>query len=60
MISTVCQMTNGEIERVSLHDLGANFRDFLAKPVLATLVKLKVKLHSGLEFRNEMVQNLSM
>lgn len=60
MISTVCQMTNGEIERVSLQDMSANFKDFLAKPVLATMVKLKVKLHSGLEFRNEMVQNLSM
>jgi hypothetical protein len=31
-------MTNGEIERVSLAELGANFRDFLAKPVLATKV----------------------
>ncbi len=35
-----------------------NFDDFLAKPVLATNVILKVKLHKGLEFRNEMPQNL--
>ncbi len=46
-------MTNGEIERVDLNNLGANFKEFLSKPVIATKVQLKVKLHIGLEFRNE-------
>lgn len=36
-----------------------NFEEFLARPVLATNVILKVKLHKGLEFRNEMPQNLT-
>ena len=53
-------MTNGEIERVDASNIGDNFRDFLSRNVLATKVQLKVKLHKGLEFRNEMIQNLSM
>jgi hypothetical protein len=52
-------MTNGEIERVDTSDIGDNFKEFLSKPVLATKVQLKVKLHKGLEFRNELVTNLS-
>lgn len=59
-ISTVAQMTNGEIERVDANDIAANFKDFLSRPVLATQVKLIVKLHKGLEFRNELEQNLSL
>jgi len=58
-ISMVSQMTNGEIERVDTNNIGQNFREFLAKAVLATKVQLKVKLHKGLEFRNELIQNLS-
>ena len=58
-ISMVSQMTNGEIERVDTNNIGQNFKEFLAKPVLATKVQLKVKLHKGLEFRNELVQNLN-
>lgn len=59
-ISMVSEMTNGEIERVDASNIGDNFRDFLSRNVLATKVQLKVKLHKGLEFRNEMIQNLSM
>ena len=58
-ISIVSQMTNGEIERVDVNNIGQNFKEFLAKPVLATKVQLKVKVHKGLEFRNELVQNLN-
>ena len=58
-ISVVSQMTNGEIERVNTDNLGQNFKEFLSKPVIATKVSLKVKLHKGLEFRNELVENLS-
>jgi hypothetical protein len=59
-ISAVSQMTNGEIERVDVANISKNFREFLAKPVIATKVSLKVKLHKGLEFRNELIQNLSV
>ncbi len=58
-ISVVAGLTNGEIERVDTNDIGDNFRDFLSRAVLATKVQLKVKLHQGLEFRNELVANLS-
>lgn len=52
-ISPVCEETNGEIERVDPSQLLSNFGTFINKQVLATKVTLKVKLHKGLEFRNE-------
>lgn len=58
-ISRVAEMTNGDVERVDADNIGDNFKNFLAKQVLATKVQLKVKLHRGLEFRNELVANLS-
>jgi hypothetical protein len=58
-ISAVSAVTNGEIERVDTNNLGDNFKDFLSRDVIATRVQLKVKLHKGLEFRNELVTNLS-
>ena len=54
LITPVADLTNGEIERVNPKDLHSNFSEFLNKPVLATNVVLKVKLHKGLEFRNEL------
>lgn len=53
-ISPVAEATNGEIERVNPSDIQRNFGDFLSRAVLATRVELKVKLHKGLEFRNEL------
>lgn len=58
-ICPVAEATNGEIERVDPKDINANFQDFLSHQVLATKVVLKVKLHKGLEFRNEQPQNLN-
>lgn len=58
-ISVVSGMTNGEIERVDTNEIGENFRGFISKPVLATNTQLRVKLHQGLEFRNELLANLS-
>ena len=52
-------MTNGEIERDDTDDIGENFKDFLSRAVLATNVLLRVKLHQGLEFRNELNSNLT-
>ena len=60
MISVVSSLTNGQIERVDTHNLGNNVKEILSKPVIATNVKLKVKLHAGIEFRNELLKNLSM
>jgi len=58
-ISPVCEATNGEIERVDPRELQKNFGAFLSRQVIATKVQLKVKLHKGLEFRNEPSLNLS-
>lgn len=58
-ISPVAEATNGEIERVDPLDIQKNIGDFLSREVLATKVELKVKLHKGLEFRNEQPQNVS-
>jgi len=58
-ICPVAEMTNGEIERVNPREISKNFEGFLARMVLATKVVLKVKLHQGLEFRNEIPTNLS-
>ena len=58
-IIPVAELTGGNIQRVDPTDLKANFNEFLDKPVLATNVVLKVKLHKALEFRNEDAQNMS-
>ena len=58
-ICPVAEMTNGEIERVNPSDISKNFDGFISRMVLATKVVLKVKLHKGLEFRNEVPMYLS-
>lgn len=45
--------------RVDLNDMGENVENILDLSVLATSVTLKVKLHKGIEFRNEEAENLS-
>jgi hypothetical protein len=44
---------------VSPDTLTQNFANILAKPVIATSVVVRVKLHKGLTFRNELALNLS-
>ena len=58
-ICPVAEMTNGEIERVNPRDISKNFEGFMGRVPLATKVVLKVKVHKGLEFRNEQSLNLS-
>ena len=43
-----------------MRQLGNNVKQLLSRNVIATNVKLKVKLHAGIEFRNELLQNLEM
>jgi hypothetical protein len=52
-ITIVAELTGGNIERADPADIEKNFKEFLTKPIIATKVQLKVKLHKGLEFRNE-------
>ena len=58
-ISKVSELTGGDVQRVAPRDLIENFSNILSLPVLATNVQIKVKLHKGLEFRNEDAANLS-
>jgi len=46
-------MTGGEVSNVNPTDLTKNFANMLSLPTIATNVAVKVKLHKGLEFRNE-------
>jgi hypothetical protein len=43
-----------------VRQLGNNVKQLLSRNVIATNVKLKVKLHAGIEFRNELLKNLEM
>jgi len=55
-INSLCKiadLTGGDVQRVKPTEVTDNFASLLSLPVLATNVELKVKLHQGLEFRNE-------
>jgi len=47
------------VERVNPTTLTRDFTNLLQKPVIASNVVTKVKLHKGLMFRNELAQNMS-
>lgn len=58
-MSKLCELTGGNVERVNPTNLTKNFANMLSKPVIASNVVTKVKLHKGLMFRNELAQNMS-
>lgn len=58
-LSKLAEMTGGNVERVNPTKLTENFANILAKPVIATNVVTKVKIHKGLMFRNEPEANVS-
>jgi hypothetical protein len=58
-LSKVSELTGGEVELVDPKDLIGNFSNILSIQTLATNVTVKVKLHKGLEFRNQDPINLS-
>ncbi|CDW86904.1 type a von willebrand factor domain-containing protein [Stylonychia lemnae] len=58
-LSTISEHTGGSVERVDPVQLTQNFSNILKLPVIATNVITRIKLHKGLEFRNEDVNNLS-
>lgn len=58
-LATLAELTGGTVERVDPIQLTQNFANILQLPVIATNVVCKVKLHKGLEFRNEDPVNLS-
>ena len=58
-LSKLAELTGGNVERVDPASLTKNFANMLSDPIIATNVVTKVKLHKGLQFRNEVDQNLS-
>jgi Mg-chelatase subunit ChlD len=47
-LSSLCDLTGGQVERVSPDTLTKNFANILSKPVIATNVIVRTKLHKGL------------
>ena len=58
-LSKLAEMTGGNVERVNPTTLTQDFANMLSVPVIATNVDAKVKLHKGLQFRNELATDLS-
>lgn len=58
-ISNLCEMTGGAVERVNPADLTKTCNTFMSKPVIASNVVCKVKLHKGLAFRNENPEDIT-
>ena len=58
-LSTITELTGGNVERVEPEMLTNNFANILSVPVIAGNVTTKVKIHKGLEFRNEDAANVS-
>ena len=58
-LSKLAELTGGNVERVNPTTLTQQFANMLSVPVIATKVESRVKLHKGLQFRNELQENLS-
>lgn len=58
-LSKISEVTGGEVERVDPEHLTENFANILSLSVIATNVVIKVRIHKGLEFRNENTENLA-
>ena len=58
-LSRMCELSGGQIEQVQPHELEQDFAAILSQKAIATKVEAKVKLHKGLQFRNELEKDLS-
>ena len=58
MLSSVANLTGGDVLRVDPQKLSEDFADFLEEEIIATNTTLRVQLHKGMEFRNEKEENL--
>jgi hypothetical protein len=58
-LSRLAELTGGNVERVDPVSLTKCFANSLSAPIIASNVVAKVKLHKGLQFRNELDQSLS-
>jgi hypothetical protein len=58
-LSKLAELSGGNVERVDPISLTKNFANILSEPIIASNVVAKIKLHKGLQFRNEMQEHLS-
>lgn len=58
-LSMLAELTGGNVERVDPVSLTKNFANILSEPIIASNVIAKIKLHKGLQFRNEVDEHLS-
>ena len=59
-LSRLIELSGGQIEQVKPNELENDFANILSQKAIATKVEAKVKLHKGLQFRNELEKDLSM
>merc|ERR1712124_166834 len=57
-LSKLADATDGNVERYDPADLMKNVVTMVSKPLIASNVQLKVKLHKGLKFRREDKESL--
>ncbi len=60
VLASLIEQTGGTISRVHPNKILEEFSNLLSTEVIATDVKLKVKLHQTLCFRNENINNLTL
>ena len=58
-LSRLIELSGGQIEQVNPNELSGDFANILSQKAIATKVLAKVKLHKGLQFRNELANDLS-
>lgn len=52
-LSQIPEVTGGDVQRMKAEELTKNFGNVLNAELIATKVVMKVKIHEGIEFRNE-------
>ena len=58
-LSRLIELSGGQIEQVNPNELSGDFANILSQKAIATKVEAKVKVHKGLQFRNELPTDLS-
>jgi len=58
-LQCLVELSGGQIEQVNPEEMQQDFAAILSQKAIATKVETKVKLHKGLQFRNELEQDLS-
>jgi hypothetical protein len=57
-LGKIADVTNGNVTRVNPSEISNDFASILKDEVVATKVTLKMRLHKGLKFRNEIESEL--